>query len=374
MEDAFLAGFIRTPFQPAGLSPLAKMKPEDLAAVALHGLISRANIDPASLDEVVLGCAYPQSTQGANVARLAALLARIPVEVPGLTVSRFGGSSISAIHYAAGQICCAAGEAYLTGGVELTDLNPCLDPVAEPNRRVLEAYVGLGDTAEALADRYRITRSDQERITLASHNKALAAQAGGYLTDEIAPVRCVDGLVETDGCPNRDLDMAALQSIPPLLRPEGSLTKATVAPFADGAAAVLVTSAGYARQFNLPLMARIRAVAAVGCAPQTMGLAAVAASRKALAMAELSIDEMDVIELGEVFASQVMACVQELRAPWEKVNIDGGALAFGQPLGATGARITGKAAQILGRRKGRFALAAQSSAGGQGVATILEAV
>jgi acetyl-CoA acyltransferase len=237
-----------------------------------------------------------------------------------------------------------------------------------------EAYVSMGETAENVASRYGVARADQERLALASQQKAAAAQAAGLLGDEITPVLTADGVVHTDGCLRPHTTLEGLAGLKPAFRPDGTVTAGTSSPLTDGAAAVLVCSEDYAAANNLPVLARIRSVAVAGVAPEIMGVGPIPATRKALARAGLSIEDIDVVEINEAFGSQAVACLRELNIPEPKVNIDGGAIALGHPLGATGARITGKAAQILKREGKRFALATQCIGGGQGVATILEAV
>jgi acetyl-CoA acyltransferase len=374
MSQAVIAGYVRTPFHFARKGALAGVRPDDLAATAVKALVERAGIDPATLEDVLLGCAYPEAVQGNNIARIVVLRAGLLIEVSGMTVNRFCGSSMSAIHIAAGQIAIGAGEAFIAGGVESMTQVPQGGFNFSPNPAMPEAYIAMGQTAENVAERFGVSREDQERLALASQQKAAAAQAAGRLRDEIVGVMTPEGLIEVDGCLRPATTLEGLAALKPAFRPEGTVTAGTSSPLTDGASATLVTSEAYAARHGLEVLARVRAVASAGCSPDIMGMGPVPATRKALARAGLSIDDLDVVEINEAFASQAVACIRELGIPLEKVNIDGGGLAIGHPLGATGARITAKAAQILRREGKRYALATQCIGGGQGVATILEAV
>ncbi|GGC77152.1 thiolase family protein [Chelatococcus reniformis] len=380
MSQAVIAGYARTPFHFARKGALTGVRPDDLAAVAIKGLVERTGLDPAGIDDVILGCAYPEAEQGSNIARIALLLAGLPIEVPGMTLNRFCGSSMSAIHVAAGQIAIGAGEAFICGGVESMTRVPQGGFNASPNPRfagpdpVIDAYIAMGETAENVAERYGITRADQEELAYASQQKAAEAQASGRLIDEIVPVTTAEGVIEADGCLRPQTTREGLAGLKPAFRPNGSVTAGTASPLTDGASAVLVCSEDYARAHGLAILARIRAVAAAGCPPEVMGMGPVPATLKALARAGLTIDDIDVVEINEAFGSQAVACLRELDIPEDKVNLDGGGIAIGHPLGATGARITAKAAQLMKRRGARLALSTQCVGGGQGVATILEAV
>ena len=382
MSNAIIAGYARTPFHFARKGKLASVRPDDLAAIALRGLAARLGLDPALIEDVVMGCAYPEGEQGANVARIAALLAGFPDTVGGATINRFCGSSMTAVHYAAGQIAIGAGEAFVCAGVESMTRVPQGGFSFSPNARFkgpntpiaefpIETYVSMGQTAENVAARYHVSRLDQERFALVSQQKAAAAFAAGRLSAELISVSTADGLVEADGCLRPQTTLEGLAQLKPAFG--GTVTAGTASPLTDGAAAVLVCSEEFARVHGLAVLARIRATAVAGVAPDIMGMGPVPATRKALARAGLTIDDIDVVELNEAFASQAVACMRDLGIPPERTNIDGGAIALGHPLGATGARIIGKAAQILKREGKRFALATQCIGGGQGIATILEA-
>ena len=384
MTNAVIAGYVRTPFQFARKGRFAGTRPDDLAAVAIKALVERSKLDPALIEDVIMGCAYPEAEQGSNIARIAGLLAGLPESVGGATVNRFCGSSMNAIHMAAGQIAIGAGEAFICAGVESMTRVPQGGFNASPNPRFrrpgvdapefqAEAYITMGETAENVAQRFGVPRVEQEQLALESQQKAAAAQAEGRLAGEIVPVQTADGLVDSDGCLRPQTTLEALAGLKPAFRADGSVTAGTSSPLTDGAAAVLVCSEDFARRHGLEILARIRAVAVAGCGPEVMGMGPVPATRKALERAGLSIEDIDIVEINEAFGSQAAACLRELGIDRAKVNLDGGALALGHPLGATGARITGKAAQLLKREGKRYALATQCIGGGQGIATILEA-
>lgn len=385
MEHAVIAGFARTPFSFASKGPLVRMRPDNLAAVALRGLIDKTGLDPARVEDVLMGCAYPEGEQGDNVARIASLLAGLPLEVGAATINRFCGSSMYAIHVAAGQIAIGAGDAFIAAGVESMSRVPQGGLSFSPNHRfrngrnqlaeiAAEAYVPMGQTAENVAKRYGVERERQEQFALESQQKAARAQAEGRLIDEIVPVVTPEGAIDTDGCLRPQTTLAGLAALRPAFFEDGTVTAGTASPLTDGAVAVLVTSERLADKLGLDVLGRIRSTAVAGVDPAYMGIGPVPATQKALARAGLSIDEIDVVEINEAFASQAVACRDELGIQRERVNIDGGAIALGHPLGATGARITAKAAQILKRNGGRYALATQCIGGGQGIATIIEAV
>jgi acetyl-CoA acyltransferase len=313
-----------------------------------------------------------------NVARLIGLLADLPLSVGGMTVNRFCGSSMSSIHIAAGQIQLGAGKAFIAAGIEnmsrtpMGGFNPLFNTTL--NDKMPAAYMGMGETAENVARKWQITRDQQEEFAVASHRKAAAAQAAGKFDDEIIPIRTKGGVVEKDGCIRADTTREGLAALKLAFDKDGTVTAGTSSPLTDGASAVLVTSEEYARQNNLKILARIKSVAISGCEPDIMGIGPVRASRKALDRAGVQPGDLDVVELNEAFASQAIASMREIGLRAETVNIDGGAIALGHPLGATGARIVGKAAALLKREGGRYALATQCIGGGQGIATVLEAV
>jgi acetyl-CoA acyltransferase len=377
MRNTVIAGYARSPFHFASKGDLARVRPDDLAAQVIRGLIARTNVDPADIEDIILGCAFPEGEQGLNVARLIGLLADLPLSVGGMTVNRFCGSSMSAIHIAVGQIQLGAGEAFICAGVESMSRVPMMgyNPLPNPELTAKNAgaYMGMGETAENVATRYQITRAEQEVFAVQSQRKAAAARDGGKLSDEIVPIQTKKGVVSEDGTIRADTTAEGLAGLKPAFDANGSVTAGTSSPLTDGASAVLVTSEDYAREHGLEILARIKSVGIAGCAPEVMGIGPVGASTKALERAGLTVGDLDVVELNEAFASQALACMRDLGLKPETVNIDGGAIAIGHPLGATGTRIVGKAASLLKRKGGKYALATQCIGGGQGIATVLEA-
>ena len=374
MKSVVIAGYARTPFTPAHKGAFAKTRPDDLATAAIRGLLARTDLDPNAIEDLILGCAFPEGEQGFNMARLVVLMADLPLAIGGVTVNRFCGSSMQAIHQAAGAIQMNAGEVFLCAGVEsmtripMTGFNPSPNPALYA--KLPAAYISMGQTAENLAKRYGISRAEQETFAVASQQKAAAAQAAGHFNAEIIPV----GTVTQDGCIRPDTTAATLAGLKLAFDEHGTVTAGTASPLTDGASATLVCSETFARAHGLPLLARIRSIAISGCAPDMMGIGPVLATQKALQRAGLTLADLDIIELNEAFASQSIACIRDLGLDESKLNLDGGAIALGHPLGASGARITGKAAALLQREGKQFALATQCIGGGQGIATILEAV
>ena len=373
---AVISAYARSPFHFARKGKLAETRPDTIAAQVVQGLMQRSGIAPALIDDVILGCAYPEAAQGNNLARIVALLAGFPFQVPGMTVNRFCGSSMSAIHIAAAQIEAGLGEAYLCVGVESMTFVPQGGFNFSPNPELYEktdTYISMGNTAENVAREYVVPRAEQDKMAYASHRKAAAARESGKLKDEIIPVRAANGeTITEDGCIRPATTLEALAGLKPVFREDGVVTAGTSSPLTDGASAVLVTSEAFARKHGLKPSARIIGMASAGVDPAFMGMGPVPASRKALAQAGISVADLAVAEVNEAFASQAIASIRELGLAPEIVNIDGGGMAIGHPLGATGARITGKAASLLERTGGRYALATQCVGGGQGVATVLE--
>ncbi|MGH6943636.1 MAG: thiolase family protein, partial [Geminicoccaceae bacterium] len=347
-------------------------------AQVVAALIERTGVEPSDIEDLIVGCAFPEGEQGLNVARLIGFLAHLPLSIAGTTVNRFCGSSMQAIHMAAGAIQMDAGEVFVCAGIESMSRVPIMGFNPLPNPKLVgeypQAYASMGVTAENVARKYQITRDAQQTFAVESHRKAAAAQADGRLSDEIVPIQVDGRSVEADGCIRAETSAEALAALNPAFDQNGTVTAGSSSPLTDGAAAVLVCTEEYAEKHGLPVLARIRSVAVAGCAAEIMGIGPVAASRKALERAGLAIDDIEVVELNEAFASQAIACVQELGIERETLNIDGGAIALGHPLGATGARITGKAAEIMKREGRRYALATQCIGGGQGIATVLEAM
>lgn len=378
MKNVVIAEYVRSPFTFARKGELVKVRPDDLTAQVIKGLIARSGAKVEDIEDLILGCAFPEGEQGLNVARLIGFIAGLPQSVAGATVNRFCGSSMQAIHMAAGAIQMNAGEAFICAGIESMTRVPMMGFNPLPNPALYDAlpaaYMGMGETAENVAKKYGITRSEQEQFAVLSHQKAAAARETGHLAGEIIAIDTGSGMVDQDGCIRPDTTTEGLADLKPAFDENGSVTAGTSSPLTDGASATLVCSEEYAKANGLKPLARIKSIAVAGCAPEIMGIGPVVATRKALARAGLSATDIDIVELNEAFASQSLACIRDLELDIARVNLDGGAIALGHPLGATGARITGKAAALLKREGKQFALATQCIGGGQGIATILEAV
>lgn len=370
MSRAVISGFVRSPFTPANKGALARVRPDDMAASVIKGLISKTGVKPEDIEDIIMGCAFPEGEQGFNVGRMAAMIAGLPREVSGSTINRWCGSSMESVHIAAGKIAIGAGDVFICAGVESMTRIPMggynLLPNPDLYANYPQAYMSMGLTAENLAKQYNIARTAQEEFAINSHRKAAAAN----LADEIIAI----AHVEKDGCVRADTSLEALAGLKPAFDAKGTVTAGTSSPLTDGASALLVVSEVYADKHGLPKLAAIKSTAVAGLQPDVMGLGPVYASKKALERAGLSLSQMDIAEINEAFAAQVLACVQEMKLDISKLNLEGGAVALGHPLGASGARITGKAAKLLKAKGGKYALATACIGGGMGIATVLEAI
>lgn len=378
MKPVVIAGYARSPFHFANKGELVKVRPDELAAQVIRGLLDRSKVNPLDIEDVIVGCAFPEGEQGMNVARLISFLAKIPQSAGAVTVNRFCGSSMQSIHQAAGAIQLGAGDVFICAGVESMTRIPMGGYNFLPHPGLMkdypEAFAAMGITAENLATKYQISRKDQQEMAVESHAKAAAAREAGKFKDEIIAITTKTSTVSEDGCIRPGTSQESLDGLKPAFIETGSVTAATSSPLTDGASATLVCTEEYAKANGLPILAKIRSIAVAGCAPEIMGIGPVGATNKALQRAGLSLKDIDIIELNEAFAAQGLAVIRELGMDMSRINLDGGALALGHPLGATGARITGKAASLLKREGKQFALATQCIGGGQGIATILEAV
>ena len=370
MTEVVICGYARSAFTPAKKGQLAKVRPDDLAAEVVKGLVAKNKINAEDIEDLILGCAFPEAEQGMNLARNVVFLAGLPNQVGGVTVNRFCASSMQAIHQAVGAIKSGSGDLFIAGGIESMSRVPMpgFNPMLNPGLIEMDAYIGMGHTAENLAKKYSISRDEQEKMALESHQKASVAQENDEFKDEIITVNEID----TDGCIRPETSLESMAQLKPAFDKEGVVTAGTSSPLTDGAAAVIVCSEKYAKDNNLEIMVHIRGMAISGCNPEIMGIGPVISSQKALKRAGINIEDIDIIEMNEAFAAQSLACVKELGIDMSKLNIHGGAIAMGHPLGASGARITGKAASLLQKQNKRYALSTMCVGGGQGCATVLE--
>lgn len=378
MTHAVIAGYARSPFSFANKGELTKVRSDDLVTEVVKGLIKKTGVNVDDIEDLILGCAFPEGEQGLNLARLVVLNAGLPLSIGGVTVNRYCGSSMQSIHQAAGAIMSGAGDVFICAGVESMTRVPMGGYNPLPNPKLYEsmpgAYMSMGETAENLAARWHISREEQDQFSLLSQQKAAKARDEGRLTDEIIPIVTKNGLVDKDSCIRPDTTLEGLAGLKPAFQVNGSVTAGSSSPLTDGASAVLVCREDYAKKHGLDIIARIKSFAVAGCDPEIMGIGPVAATKKALLRAGITAKDLSVVEMNEAFAVQALACIRDLSLDMDKVNIDGGAIALGHPLGATGARITGKAASLLRREGGKYALSTQCIGGGQGIATILEAM
>tara|TARA_B100001540_G_scaffold394_1_gene419 strand:- start:1 stop:1128 length:1128 start_codon:yes stop_codon:yes gene_type:complete len=368
-----IVGYCRTPFHRAHRGELKDIRPEDLSSTVIRELVERTGIHTDSIEDVMLGCAYPEGEQGLNLGRISTYLSGLPNTVPGMTTNRLCGSSMQVIHTAAGSIAMGSGDAFICAGVETMSrvqrggFNRSLHPTIES--KYPDAYINMGMTAENLANSHQISRYSQELFAASSHEKAINAQNLGFFEDEIVEISGI----KQDGC-MREPNLEKMAQLKPAFDENGTVTAATSSPLTDGAAALLVCSEEFALANGLNPLASIVSTAVSGVPPEIMGYGPVPSSAKALDRAGLTMDDLGVIELNEAFSAQSLACMQDmgLNMDDERINIDGGALSIGHPLGASGCRITGKSASLLQRLQTDYALATMCIGGGMGIATVLE--
>ena len=375
MYNTVIAGYSRSPFTMADKGGLVDIKPVNLLAEVIKNLIFKTKINPDQIEDVIIGCAFQVGEQCFNIGRLVTFLSSLDIKIPGMTVDRWCGSSMEAIHIATGKIAMGSGKVFLCGGVEsMTRVRAGFDPVPYPFSENAEQnpnlYLSMGTTAENVAKKYKISRIEQQEFALQSHGKAHYAQNQGKFKSEIVSINNI----EVDGNIRPNSTMDKLNKLKPAFDSNGTVTAATASALTDGAAVTLICEENFAKQNKLEIYGRIKSTAVEGCDPNFMGLGPISATKKALKRANLSINDIDIVELNEAFASQSLACIKDLDIDQKKVNLDGGAIALGHPLGATGARITGKAAELLKRENKRFALSTQCIGLGMGIATVIEAV
>ena len=378
MKNAVLVGFKRSPFTIANKGLLASIRPEDILSQVINDLIKTININKDDIEDIIAGCAYPEGAQGYNIAKIVSFMTDMPEHVGGMTVNRWCGSSMQAIHNAAGAISMNAGKVFICCGVESMSSVPINGLNYSPHPELLKdqpnVYLSMGLTAENVAKKYKISRKDQQNFAIQSHANAFKAQSSNCFDNEITVIKKKDIEVTKDGAIRPNTNQEVLDGLKLVFDQNGTVTAGTASPLTDGASATLVCEEEYAVSNRLPIIARIKSSAINGCPPEFMGLGPIGASKKALKRANLDIKDIDIIELNEAFASQALACIKELQINTRIVNIEGGAIALGHPLGATGVRITAKAASLMNKNNKRYALATQCIGLGQGIATVLERI
>jgi len=387
--EAVIVDCVRTAVGKAGRGALKNSRPDDLAAVVIEGVLKRhPQVDKASIDDVIVGCAMPEAESGLNMARLAALRAGLPDSVPGVTINRFCSSGLQSIAMAADRIRAGGAHTILAGGAESMSLVPMTGNKFSPNPWLVdhlpETYIGMGLTAERLYRKYGISREEQDRFALRSHQNALRAQQEKKFADEIVPVDVVNveldngraserlTVFQKDEGPRADTSMEALAKLKPVFHAEGTVTAGNSSQTSDGAAMALVMSEPRARELGLKPKARFVSFSVAGVPPEIMGIGPVKAIPKALDLAGLKLADVDLIELNEAFAVQALAVIREAGLDLEKLNVNGGAIALGHPLGCTGAKLTATILREMTRRQARYGMVTMCIGGGQGAAGIFE--
>ena len=391
MPEAVIVSAVRTPVGRAPKGALATTRPDDLAALAMVGALERVQkLEKAEIDDVILGCAQPEGEAGFNIARFAALRAGLPIEVPGVTVNRLCASGLEAIAQADMRIRTGTDRVVVAGGAESMSMIPMGGSKPSPNPWLAENYpaslLTMGLTAERVARHYKVSREDQDAFALASHQKALAAQAAGRFHDELVPVPVTtatpgskagkpnvsETVFSADEGPRADTSPEALARLKPAFHAQGTVTAGNASQTSDGAAAAILMGAIRARELGLQPLARLVAYAATGCLPEEMGIGPIHAIPKALKLAGLTLDDIGLIELNEAFAAQALAVIRTLGLDPEKVNVNGGAIALGHPLGCTGAKLTATLLGEMQRRQVRYGMVTMCVGGGMGAAGIFE--
>ena len=363
---------------------LAGVHPTELSAQVMRGVLEKASVDPAVVDDIFWGCAMPEASQGLNVARLSSLRAGIPVEVPSATINRFCSSGLQTVALAAQEIMCGNADVVMAGGVEMMSQVPMSGYHTRLSPELTESYIGMGFTAERVAERWKVTREDQDRWALASQQKAARALEEKRFDEQVIPIRSTrvtwkdgkreeaDATFSRDELPRAETTMEGLAKLKPAFKVNGTVTAGNASPYSDGAAAVLLMSADRARELKLKPLARFITFATAGVEPDVMGIAPIKAVPKALKRAGLTMTDVKLIEFNEAFAAQVVAVVRDLGMPEESVNVNGGAIALGHPLGATGSKLTTQLVHELGRRGGGVGLVTMCIGGGMGAAGLFE--
>ena len=376
MRNAVIVGYKRSPFTFARKGEMANIRPEDILSQTINQLLNEIQINKNDIEDIITGCAYPEGAQGNNIAKIVSFMTDMPEHVAGMTVNRWCGSSMQAIHDATGAIAINSGDVFLCCGVESMTFIPMngltYDPHPQLSKDNPNVYMSMGITAENVAKKFNISRKEQQEFAISSHKKASSARDSNMFDDEIVTILNKNEKINKDGGIRPNTSHEVLDGLKLVFDENGTVTAGTASPLTDGASAVIVCEEEYAKKNSLNILARIKSTAVVGCPPELMGLGPINASKKALKRANLSINDIDIVELNEAFASQSLACIKELNMDIDKVNIHGGAIALGHPLGATGARITGKVATLLKNNNKKYGLATQCIGLGQGIATVLE--
>ncbi len=376
MRNAVIVGYKRSPFTFARKGEMANIRPEDILSQTINQLLNEIQINKNDIEDIITGCAYPEGAQGNNIAKIVSFMTDMPEHVAGMTVNRWCGSSMQAIHDATGAIAINSGDVFLCCGVESMTFIPMngltYDPHPQLSKDNPNVYMSMGITAENVAKKFDISRKEQQDFAISSHSKANSAREINLFENEIVSIKNNDQIINKDGGIRPNTSHEILDGLKLVFDENGTVTAGTASPLTDGASAVIVCEEEYAKKNNLNILSRIKSTAVVGCPPELMGLGPINASKKALKRANLSISDIDIVELNEAFASQSLACIKELNMDINKVNIHGGAIALGHPLGATGARITGKVATLLQNNNKKYGLATQCIGLGQGIATVLE--
>jgi acetyl-CoA acyltransferase len=387
MHDAVIVSAARTAVGKAPKGALSTVRPDEMGATVIAEALRRAPaVDPKEIDDVILGCAMPEAEQGLNVARISSLRAGVPVEASAVTINRFCSSGLQAIAFAAERIMCGWAQAIVAGGTESMSLVPMGGNKVSPNPALVESYPDVYLTTGLVAENHvrdhGISREEQDAFALRSHQRALAAIEGGRFKEEVVPLSyrvaspggapVKDVTFAQDEGPRRDTSMEALAKLRPAFHANGSVTAGNSSQTSDGASAVLVTSAAFAKEHGLQPLARFVTYATAGVEPERFGIGPVPAIKKALKLAGLSLEQMELVELNEAFAAQVLACLRELPIDPDRLNVNGGAIALGHPLGCTGAKLTTTLLYEMQRRNARYGLVTMCVGGGMGAAGILE--
>jgi acetyl-CoA acyltransferase len=390
MIDAVIVTAVRTPVGKAKKGSLRNVRPDDLAALVIKEAVERTpGLKPDEVDDILIGCAFPEAEQGMNVARIAAMRAGMPNSVPAATINRFCSSGLQTIAFAAERIMCGFAEVILAGGTESMSMVPMIGNKFRPNPHLAEtwpsSYLGMGLTAERVAEQYKISREEQDQFALRSHQRAIAAIQEGKFKEEIVPVKVEEKVVgrnrkvethekilEVDEGPRADTSLERLAQLKPVFKQNGTVTAGNASQMSDGAAMVVVMSEKRAKDLGLEPLARFVGFAVAGVAPEVMGLGPVVAIPRVLKKAGLSINDIDLIELNEAFAAQSLGVIKELDLNLDIINVNGGAIALGHPLGCTGTKLTVQLLYEMKRRKARYGMVTMCIGGGMGAAGIFE--